>query len=601
MKDFYRHHSTKVAALCITTCTILALIFLSDAFHLKQLFSVNGTHRIQTLTLLQGILAPIDSVFCIRNDWAWGEHGAYPTWGLGIPILFTPFFAVAKAFGYATFPELVIFLLLYGTCTFLLLSAFTRLLHQFRHAHWLAACFVIPIMLSPSFLLSVARFNGIIYTQTTLYNSLWAILLFSLFIYGKDSPRISLAIILGLCAGFAAFVRPAGLFYGLATCGLYCFLQARFWPRALSLCAFTTPLLLHAYLNFLRFGDPFEIGHGLHSPSSNPFWIYTQSFRIGFQASWLEALRELFGSLFFTSTFNGHEGFQTDLFPGQSSSLRYREMFISYFNGFDCALLVLAVLCYGLLLWQCPKLRKRHEYTLLLWPFIAFVFLVLLYGKAPSITSRYWMDFFPAFSITIALVGISFFKLLSERKAFVCALTLGIVLLYAHSNLLQMLTKVPTDYETRPGVDYETAQKNIASYTQKCREQELPTYYTCPSSSSDLPRFIGDRLGWDYKKSCATGIATQVILPESRCISFLVDLPEQDWRHIQIRSNREEYIFTSSFEERASSRLTYCRAPWGPRSHAKVRRVVIGWIPPSALGKTMPDIRLREIGVSPIK
>jgi hypothetical protein len=68
-------------------------------------YSASPYYREQVGGLLHGDLALSHNPADLRMDLCWSEKGVQQVWGLGIPLWELPFDAVARAFGYSTFPE----------------------------------------------------------------------------------------------------------------------------------------------------------------------------------------------------------------------------------------------------------------------------------------------------------------------------------------------------------------------------------------------------------------------------------------------------------------------------------------------------------------
>ena len=83
----------------------------------------------------------------------------------------------------------------------------------------------------------------------------------------------------------------------------------------------------------MRFGDGFEFGHQLNMQDVVGS-LYAAKFDISFEEEpFASAAAELLGSLFLAGdNFDGNRWYKKNVFPGQSSMVRWREF---YFRTYD--------------------------------------------------------------------------------------------------------------------------------------------------------------------------------------------------------------------------------------------------------------------------
>ena len=187
--------------------------------------------------------------------------------------------------------------------------------------------------------------------------------------------------------------------------------------------------------NYARFGNGFEFGHRLnvqHLYGS----LYATRFDHPYQEErLLSAGRELFGWLFLTKEFSGGDFYQDHIFPGQSPTVRWREV---YLTTYDLTYLpwLLSGLMAGAVAWwrwrkRClspvggidepqdarPDLKARATCTgftgsslppsnaamtwvntLALYGAVASALLLGFYLRSPIISSRYLLDLMPSFA-----------------------------------------------------------------------------------------------------------------------------------------------------------------------------------------------------------
>lgn len=97
--------------------------------------------------------------------------------------------------------------------------------------------------------------------------------------------------------------------------------------------------------NRLRFGDGFEFGHQLNMQDMVGS-LYANKFDYPFdKVPWASASAELLGALFLaTDNFNGNRWYERNIFPGQSSMVRWRKF---YFRTYDWTYMPLLSLGWG--------------------------------------------------------------------------------------------------------------------------------------------------------------------------------------------------------------------------------------------------------------
>src|SRR5262249_32861680 len=150
-------------------------------------------------------------------DYFWGRGGVHHPWGLGVPILATPFHAVARLLGKPGFPDTVFFLILYALVAYVLSRGLDRSSPRSGPATSLAASAAAGfVMIFPSFVgMLAARFW--VFEETIAVGALWSLLLLAALLeLFKDCSRRRLILACAL-SGFAALIRPPAGVYGLAT------------------------------------------------------------------------------------------------------------------------------------------------------------------------------------------------------------------------------------------------------------------------------------------------------------------------------------------------------------------------------------------------
>jgi hypothetical protein len=118
-------------------------------------------------------------------------------------------------------------------------------------------------------------------------------------------------------------------------------------------------------------------------------------------ASFVDAVRELLGALFFERKLNGDDYYASGILAGQSGVLRWREFYFTTFDGTWLALWLLGVLS----CWRCgdqpPHVTEsRSPHWGAFWAAAgSMLALSAFYLRNSVISSRYVSDFSPAFAL----------------------------------------------------------------------------------------------------------------------------------------------------------------------------------------------------------
>ena len=183
------------------------------------------------------------------------------------------------------------------------------------------------------------------------------------------------------------------------------------------------------YTNLIRFGNGFEFGHRL-----NVQYLYGSLYATRFDDPYqdeplLSAARELFGWLFLAKEFNGGNFYQQHIFPGQSSTVRWRESYLTTYDLSYLAWLAAGVLAGGVAWWRLWR-RRRGEGAveterrtglvavggLALYGVVASSLLLAFYLRNPVISSRYLLDLMPSFAALMLAGWLAWGGFWSERN-----------------------------------------------------------------------------------------------------------------------------------------------------------------------------------------
>lgn len=402
-------------------------------------YSSNRHHRQQVEALLCGRLALSESPTDLAFDLAWSEGGVHQVWGLGVPLWRLPFVGLARLCGFVDFPDMFAFAIaLAATCYFVLrtFNPVADLRQKPCQMAWInrfsAFGAVILLLLYPPFV-TLLRTKFRVYEEVVAYEFLFGLVSLCGLIALIRRPVKSRFVLLCLWAGCGGMLRPPLMFYGFATflTGAVILLvrethvhnssaigACRKTWRALAtgLAAFCLGGGVLFMTNLLRFGDGFEFGHKLNLQNLTSL-SYTTRFTAPYEREPLvPAVREMFGVLFMSPQPNEGAYHRENFFPGQSSTLRWRDFYFSTYDLSHLAFLLFGLVAGATALSRLIADREcwRHQSIpafVALWAGLALVPLVGFYLRSPLISSRYLLDFMPAF----AALSLSAWLALSRR------------------------------------------------------------------------------------------------------------------------------------------------------------------------------------------
>lgn len=385
-----------------------------------QWYSPSSHYRRQTDSLLRGTLALSRSPTDTTHDLTWSEGGVHQVWGLGVPLWRLPFEAVARVFGFQAFPDRLAFAAALALWAVIVLSLLTPAKHPSETSeasHGRNSLIVGLILLCPVFLeLCNSRFD--IYEEAVAYEYLFGTGILAGLLTHLRSSTYRGAVLLALFAGLGPLIRPTLIFYGIGTVAALILVQ----PKARTLrgiiaigSAFAMGPLLVLATNHLRFGHPMEFGHQLnlqHLFGS----MYATRFDHPFAKEPLtSSARELIGLLFGTPDLNDFDLYRKCFFPAQSPTVRWRNL---YLRTYDVSWLVGMVAGAGFAARSIRFLRSsapsrdrtRHQgaVTAAIWSLCATIPLCGFYLRNEVISSRYLIDFAPAFVAALSALILGF-------------------------------------------------------------------------------------------------------------------------------------------------------------------------------------------------
>ena len=383
-------------------------------------YSPSPHYRHQTDSLLQGRLSLSQSPMDTAHDLTWSEGGVHQVWGLGVPIWRLPFEAIARVCGFPAFPDrlsLAAALALWAAIVLNLLSPAKHASETPEPSHGRNSLIVGLILLCPVF---VELFNSKfwVYEEAVAYEYLFGTGILVGLLKHLRAPTFRGSVFIAVLAGLGPLIRPTLIFYGIGTVAALILIQpkARTFRGIIAVgLAFAMGPFLVLATNHLRFGHPMEFGHQLnlqHLFGS----MYATRFDHPFAKEPLtSSARELIGLLFGTPDLNDFDLYRKGFFPAQSPTVRWRNL---YLRTYDVSWLVGMVAGAGFAARSIRFLgssapsgdRTRHEgaVTAMIWSLCATIPLCGFYLRNEVISSRYLIDFAPAFVAALSALILGF-------------------------------------------------------------------------------------------------------------------------------------------------------------------------------------------------
>lgn len=461
----------------------------------RRWYSQSEHHRAQAVALLHGELRLSNSLSELRHDLVWSRGGVHQVWGLGVPLWRLPFDLVARLVGEEAFPDMLAFGIAVAIAASIVLMTFVRegarnALHtgyalrgeharemtsatrpshsktcaQMARVGWSLGGASIVLGFPPFINLLKTRFD--IYEEVVAYEYLFGISLLGGLIMLAMRPLVRRYWWLCGVAGLGGLVRPTLVFYGFATVmagAVLLWLSKRkrkavpvmgekgkcpppgrqwVWHAVVGGLIFMLGGGVLFGTNWRQFGNGFEFGHRLNVQDLYGS-LYATRFDDPYQKEPLgSAARELFGWLLSTQEFNAGDFYQERVFPGQSTTLRWREV---YLTTYDWSFVIVAIVGVAAAAstwlrwwrewissdawWVADACRGRVIGVLGLYSALSAAPLLVFYLRCPVISSRYLLDLMPAFASAMVAGWLTWGSLWMRRGGGLCALvTSGLVL-----------------------------------------------------------------------------------------------------------------------------------------------------------------------------
>ncbi len=602
--------------------TALLLKFSGLVTHVGVWYSYYPTYILQSQALLDGHLWIARSLAgWVNQDWAFGPHGMEQIWGLGVPLLRAPFDLLARAAGQLPFSDRLFFL---GCSMFVAtfsLATLSRVLPRevsaptrwtlLLGAGW--TLFLYPWWIN----LFTNRFNGMaIWSEAVAYNCL--IGLFSYFVLlrsatGRGNPPLW---VIGAVAGFTILIKPTGVFFlGAALAvALLKGLRTRTLKRRelLLLCAAVGAELAFLFVtNTLRFGRPWEFGHGMVIGGPLDTDLYALRFNSPFfQAPLWAKLKDLWATI---------------VIAPEGSSLwtvspRTREL---HFRHVGIAALLFAGAGFGLSVFDFLHRRRTGRHSALethlalssLWALMALAGLCGFYLNTFTISSRYLTELAPPLSLLTAngflVMGVRIAEVTHFGRRTRAGASLLLTALVVGLCLWQT-GGIGTEIMTPPQVILTPEQQSIDgnrlwatllradAENGKSPDFAAPEAVTCPWPDAE-PEFLRR---WDLTRSCETGIITEMILKASPCIVVELNRSEAfnaDLQFVRVKANLEELVEVSRMATPAHQvSVKFCQknTPGAPRTRPQLVTVAFAKVEDLATNdmvKARPHVLLTAV------
>ncbi len=380
---------------------------------------------LQVRAFLSGHTALVSHASGAGHDYNWGRGGMHQAWGVGVPLLATPFHVVARLFGAPGFPDDVRFLIFYALTTVVLARALRVAARDEPTALVASGAAAGFVMVFPTFVgLVTSRF--LIYEQTIATAALWSVALLAgvLSLVGKCTTRRLVAVC--FAAGFALVVRPTHAVYGLMTLALALYLARRAGsrPGALiaGLLAYASGGAIYCAGNLLRFGAAFNAGYA--NSVSGTFVNRLTRWGLPFTKLPLKTTaKEMFATLFLL------DPVPTQIMMGTPPPAvqpyvvgeRWREY---YAPTFDLVILAVWGRPVGVVgirvvrgrLWRSDRsLRGEAMVVCGVWGVPSFVILFVFYSGLSQTVTRYATDMYPAMAAAALCVGMAIVDAVRKR------------------------------------------------------------------------------------------------------------------------------------------------------------------------------------------
>ncbi len=550
-------------------------------------YSSSWAYRLQTEAFFRGTFALQPVPNGQMADWIWA-NGSHQVWGLGVPFLRFPLEIVARLSGSIGFPDRVTMLLAFAGVATVLSRAFRDLLP------WERGCLLLLTAFTPAFV-TLCRTRLSVYEEGSAFACMWALLLGGMLLHVARWPSRGALLWTCALAGLAPFFRPTLVFTAAATVAIALVVELRRRRSLVDLAAaaalFGLGIAAVAATNQVRFGSPLETGQ-LLNVSYIPVDQFSKVFGYPFwYETWTSALRELVSSLVLADgRFNCYDWYQAAIHPWQADSIRFREFYFTTFHP----LVLGAVLVSWIAVAASParRLEDPRMGVAAVWSASVFAMLFVFYMWAPSMTSRYAVDFAAPVAMSLVALFLMLFSSAQRRRSVLVALA-GIA--WVSHDIAR--AEISPTHATRALVTEDVVRERLP---QPVTEGGLlPAGYRCGENPERFGiKFNGS--GWAYLGNCSVDAGTMFFLEDVDCIGVHVTPIDGDYplgdeaiAPLRAKAGLTELVRTSVETAEPGSRVTFCRPPGAVGSGVEV--VYLGWMDPRLVVRGSKPLRLLEI------
>jgi hypothetical protein len=482
----------------------------------------------------------------------------HQAWGLGVPILATPFHLLGRLFGAPGFPDDVRFLILYAATTTVLAWALRGVARDEPGAVIASSAAAGFVMVFPTFVgLVTSRF--LVYDQTIATAGVWDVALLAGVLALLRRCTWGRLAILCAAAGFSLVIRPPIGAYGLTTFVLALFIAWRAKMRVPALlgglAAYAATTSMYFVGNFLRFGSALYDGYG--NCVAGAFVNRLNRWGLPFsKVPFTVAAKELFATYFLLEPTPSHLSGPPPSMQRYAVGERFREYYAPTYGRVVIVvwLAAVVVVCWRIVahrLWRRDRPLAGEAMTVVgAWALPPSIVLFIFYARIGNLVTRYASDLCPAFAAAFLCVGMAIVAGVRKRSPSLTGsarLAIGAaVALYLSSwdGWATHLSHAVDRKEVLAQIDYVDSRGKTMPH--------VPNHFKCNEPRGPSP--VYDHFD-DWHGDCSFGSGMVFAMPRSRCLSFTFRPGGATWGDQDERS-------MISFRARADSdTLVRCGAP----------------------------------------
>jgi hypothetical protein len=355
--------------------------------------------------------------------------------------------------------------------------------------------------------------------------------------------------------------------------------------------------------NAYRFGSGFEFGHQLNLNVHFAMMYATRFENPVLAASLSEKITELFSILFLVrDSLHCCDGYAPAILPGQAPVIRWRDVYFSTYDLTYLALIVAAWAASFRIVWlsRANASGPLAEAAIMgAWSFIsAAPLFFLLYLNYPVLSSRYMMDFAPAFAVAIwALLQFAGDLVRTRSEARLTISSLLFLLLGSWWGYQVFTAKIFPD----------TGGGTVDRVAVAPSAHKVPSLIDIESYSKDTNidrfRIPFNGYGW-WRPAGRTSSIVVLFLPGTTRLELDLRpvegmaVAQGDWDQIQVKIGLDQLALESTSEYADRRTLRFTRAPKSQPSQVEVAFIRLTE-PEASLGQSKFQLeRVRWAGAS---